>query len=113
VLANISNIGWFGDTSALPQHLNISRMRSLELQRPMLRATNTGVTAIIDHQGRVTAQLPSLKQGVLDGTVEGRVGSTPYASWVARVGLWPMAAGALVLVTWLAQAVPAGRAVRP
>jgi apolipoprotein N-acyltransferase len=61
MLVNLSNIGWFGDTSALPQHLNISRMRSLELQRPMLRSTNTGMTAIIDHQGRVTAQLAPLK----------------------------------------------------
>jgi apolipoprotein N-acyltransferase len=58
VLANISNIGWFGDSIAIPQHLNISRLRSLELQRPMLRATNTGATAVIDHRGVVTAALP-------------------------------------------------------
>ncbi len=102
MLANISNIGWFGDTSALPQHLNISRMRSLELQRPMLRATNTGLTAIIDYRGQVTAQLPRLKPGLLDGVVEGRTGNTAYASWVARVGLWLVGAGALILVVLLA-----------
>ncbi|WP_393937677.1 apolipoprotein N-acyltransferase [Piscinibacter sakaiensis] len=65
VLANLSNIGWFGDSPALPQHLGISRMRSLELQRPMLRATNTGVTAVIDHRGRVTARLAPFTRGVL------------------------------------------------
>ena len=53
ILANISNIGWFGRTIAVEQHLRISRMRSLELQRPMIRATNTGATAVIDHRGVV------------------------------------------------------------
>ena len=49
IFANISNIGWFGDTIAVAQHLQISRMRTLEFQRPMLRATNTGATVVIDH----------------------------------------------------------------
>lgn len=102
ILANISNIGWFDDSSALPQHLNISRMRALELQRPMLRSTNTGMTAIVDHRGRVTAQLPPLQQGVLDGVVEGRTGNTPYAHWAGHYGLWPVAGGALALVLLLA-----------
>jgi apolipoprotein N-acyltransferase len=102
ILANISNIGWFDDSSALPQHLNISRMRALELQRPMLRSTNTGVTAIVDHRGQVTAQLPPLQQGVLEGVVEGRTGNTPYARWAGHYGLWPVAAAALALVLLLA-----------
>ena len=51
ILANLSNIGWFGETIAVAQHLQISRLRSLELQRPMLRATNTGATVVIDHRG--------------------------------------------------------------
>jgi apolipoprotein N-acyltransferase len=54
---NVSNIGWFGDTVAIDQHLQISRMRALEFERPMLRATNTGDTAIIDHKGQITHQL--------------------------------------------------------
>jgi apolipoprotein N-acyltransferase len=86
---NFSNIGWFGDTVAIDQHLQIARMRSLELQRPFVRATNTGATAIIDHRGQVTASLPRLTQGVLVGEVQGRVGTTPYAWWVARTGLLP------------------------
>src|SRR5690606_11522856 len=47
ILANVSNLGWFGNTLALPQHLQMARMRVLETGRPMLRATNTGMTAII------------------------------------------------------------------
>jgi apolipoprotein N-acyltransferase len=98
VLANISNIGWFGDTVAIPQHLNISRLRTLELQRPMLRATNTGATAAIDHRGVVTAQLPPHTQDVLQARVQGREGLTPFAWWAARWGLWPLAALAALLL---------------
>lgn len=63
MMVNLSNIAWFGDTVAIDQHLHISRMRALELSRPMLRATNTGATAIIDAQGQVTQRLPSAVQG--------------------------------------------------
>jgi apolipoprotein N-acyltransferase len=89
MFANLSNIGWFGDTIAIDQHLNISRMRTLEFQRPMLRATNTGATAIIDQRGVVRASLPPFTRGVLDGHVQGHTGITPYAWWAARAGLWP------------------------
>ena len=102
VLANVSNIGWFGDTIAVEQHLNISRMRTLELQRPMLRATNTGATAVIDHRGRVTASLPPFTRGVLTAEVQGREGRTPYAAWVGATGLWPVMAVAWSLLLLLA-----------
>jgi len=98
IFANISNIGWFGDTIAITQHLEISRMRALEFQRPMLRATNTGATAVIDHTGRVTASLPRLTQGVLDAEVQGRTGLTPFAWWASRFGLWPLTLLALLIV---------------
>ena len=90
MFVNISNIGWFGNTIAIDQHLAISRMRAIEFERPMLRATNTGATAIIDHRGVVTAELPRHTRGALTGTVQGRDGLTPYAWWVARFGLWPL-----------------------
>jgi apolipoprotein N-acyltransferase len=78
LLLNVSNIAWFGNTIALPQHLQISQMRSLETGRPMLRATNTGMTAAIDAQGKISAQLPAYKQGSLAVSVQGTQGTTPY-----------------------------------
>ena len=89
MMVNVSNIGWFGNTVAIDQHLNISRMRSIEFERPMVRATNTGATAIIDHTGRVTHSLQRHTRAVLVGAVEGRSGNTPYAQLAARFGLWP------------------------
>jgi apolipoprotein N-acyltransferase len=87
---NLSNIGWFGNTVAIDQHLQISRMRSLEFGRPMIRATNTGATVIINHRGEVTHSLPRHTRGALSGDVQGRSGITPYAWWAGRFGLWPL-----------------------
>ena len=109
-LVNASNIGWFGNTIAVDQHLNISRMRSLELQRPMLRATNTGATAIIDHQGQVVGMLERFTRGSLVGVYEGRTGLTPFARWAAAWGLGPLWALALGVVMWAAWA---GRRPQP
>ena len=100
VLVNASNIGWFGNTIAVDQHLNISRMRSLELQRPMLRATNTGATAIIDHQGQVVGMLERFTRGSLVGLYEGRTGLTPFARWAAAWGAGPLWVLALCVVAW-------------
>jgi len=112
LLANLSNIGWFGATIAVEQHLQISRMRSLELQRPMLRATNTGATAVIDHRGRVRHALPAHTQGVLEGSVQGREGLTPFAWWAARFWLWPAVILALLSVA-LAMRRRVGPEVQP
>ncbi len=80
VLVNSTNLAWFGDTIALDQHLQIARMRSLETGRPMLRATNTGMTAAIDANGRVIGRLTPYTIGSLDVTVQGTSGSTPYVT---------------------------------
>lgn len=90
IMVNASNIAWFGDTVAIPQHLQIARMRALEFERPMMRATNTGATAIINYKGEVVALLPYYTQGVLSGEVQGRQGLTVYAWWVSRWGLLPL-----------------------
>ena len=90
VLVNVSNIGWFGDSVAIDQHRHISRMRALELQRPMLRATNTGATAVINHLGQVTHELPRLTRATVHAQAEGRTGLTPYARWASRWGLGPL-----------------------
>ena len=103
LFANLSNIGWFGNTIAVDQHLLISRMRALEFERAMLRSTNTGATAIIDHRGVVTNALAPFTQAVLDAEVEGRAGLTPYARWVSRHGLMPLAVFALLCVLIVAR----------
>jgi len=99
-LVNVSNIAWFGDTLAVDQHLNISRLRAMELGRPMLRATNTGATAIIDHTGRVSAQLPRFTRGSLTGSFEGRDGLTPFARWASAWGLGPLWALCCAVLVW-------------
>lgn len=112
VLVNLSNIGWFGDTVAIAQHLQISRLRALELGRPMLRATNTGATAAIDHRGVVTHQLPRLTRDRLVAQVEGRQGLTPYARWAGRWGLWPvwgLCLAVVAAVVGLRRLAPRGR----
>jgi apolipoprotein N-acyltransferase len=81
ILLNVSNLAWFGNTIALPQHLAIARMRSLETGRPTIRATNTGMTAHLDHKGRVLAASPAMAQDILLAKVQGMRGSTPYATW--------------------------------
>jgi apolipoprotein N-acyltransferase len=98
LFANVSNLAWFGDTVAIYQHLQIARMRSLEFQRPTIRATNTGATVVIDHQARVTAMQPTNTRGALVSTVQGRTGNTPYAEWAGRFGLWPLVALAAFVV---------------
>ncbi|GAB7527017.1 apolipoprotein N-acyltransferase [Paraburkholderia sp. 2C] len=78
ILINVTNLAWFGDTIALDQHLQMARMRSLETGRPMLAATNTGVTAAIDDHGKVIARLPTFTEGSLEVTIQGMAGDTPY-----------------------------------
>ncbi|HEX5683946.1 MAG TPA: apolipoprotein N-acyltransferase [Ideonella sp.] len=108
MFVNVSNLAWFGRHMVQDQDLQFSRLRSLEFQRPMVRATNTGATAVIDHRGRVTARLPAETAGTLDAEVEGRRGATPYARWLAAFGLWPLWGLGLAGVAGLA----AGRAAR-
>ena len=94
IMLNLSNIAWFGDSLALPQHLQISRMRALEMQRPMLRATNTGVTAIIDAGGNVLGQLPHYTLATLESHIQGHTGLTPYI----RFGNHPAIIACLILL---------------
>lgn len=81
LLVNVSNLGWFGNSWALRQHLQIARVRAIETARPMLRATNTGTTAAIDPNGFVRAALIQGQPGVLDVEVQGTQGLTPYVRW--------------------------------
>ena len=84
-LLNVSNVAWFGRSFAADQHLQFSQMRALESGRWMVRSTNTGVTAAIDHRGRVVSRLPAFTRGTLVQAIVPREGSTPYSRW----GDWP------------------------
>jgi apolipoprotein N-acyltransferase len=81
LLVNVTNDAWYGRSLAAEQHEQIASMRALETSRPMLRATNTGITAIIDHRGVEQARLPWFTRGVLEGTIAGREGVTPYVRY--------------------------------
>jgi apolipoprotein N-acyltransferase len=81
VLINLTNVAWFGRSSAADQHAQFSQLRALETGRPVLRATNTGVTAMIDDRGRITAQLPQFTRGALVGSFVPMQGATPYVGW--------------------------------
>jgi len=98
LLVNVSNVAWFGDSLAPGQHLQIARMRAAETGRFMLRATNTGVTAIIDPRGNVSARLPQFTEGVLTGEVQGYAGATPYV----MSGNVPVVVLCLAGIAWLA-----------
>lgn len=96
ILANVSNLAWFGHSNAMSQHLQLSQARALELGRPMLRATNTGMTAIIRADGEIASVAAPNTLQVLEGRVEGRTGLTPYMrSGNLPVLLW---SAALLLV---------------
>lgn len=86
ILVNVSNDAWFGNSIAPPQHLQIARMRALETGRPLMRATNTGVSAMIDHNGKIRSIAPQFTEFVLSGDVQPMAGSTPYV----RYGNYPV-----------------------
>lgn len=86
LLVNLSNDAWYGDSLAAHQHMQMSQMRALETSRVMLRATNTGATAVIGRDGRVLSQAPMFKQVSLEGQTQGYSGSTLYVRW----GNWPV-----------------------
>ena len=92
MLVNVSNVAWFGDSLAPSQHLQIARLRALETGRVHLTATNSGVTAAIDRDGRVLAQLPQFAAGRLEIAAQGYAGATPYV----RLRDWPTLIGALL-----------------
>lgn len=99
LLVNVSNDAWFGNSLAPHQHLEIARMRAIEFRRDLLRATNTGISAIVDAHGRIVTRSAQFTATAISGQVQPRQGATPFAS----TGNWP-----IVLLALLAL-VPAWR----
>jgi len=86
LLVNVTNDAWFGRSLAPAQHLQIARMRAAETERYMLRAANTGISAIIGPDGELIAATQQFETTVLSGEVEALQGATPYVRW----GNWPL-----------------------
>jgi apolipoprotein N-acyltransferase len=108
ILLNVTNLSWFGDTWAMPQHVQITQMRTLETGRPMLRSTNTGVTTLVNAQGKVVQQLPPFVRGELAVSVQGYQGLTPYI--VGGNYLWLGLMSFIALIALTVQAKTVGRA---
>jgi apolipoprotein N-acyltransferase len=94
LLMTVSNDTWFGSSVGPWQHFQMARMRALENGRAMIRATNNGVTALVDYRGLVQARLPQFQTGVLRGEVEVRSGSTPFSQF----GSYPVLCFCLMLI---------------
>ncbi len=81
LLINISDDGWFGGSSAPPQHLAMARVRAVENRRWLLRDTNNGITVSVDPYGRIVARLAANIRGELDAPYGFRTDATPYVRW--------------------------------
>ncbi len=110
-LATISNDTWFGASIGPWQHMQIARMRALENGRYVLRATNNGVTAIVDPYGRVVEDLPQFEAGVLTGEFVGMQGMTPFGRWGSAIVIVPLLLLLLAAMgtRWHAGRVPRSR----
>jgi apolipoprotein N-acyltransferase len=100
LLVNVSNVAWFGRSIAPRQHLQISQARALETGRYMLRATNTGMTAVIDERGQLVQAAPQFSTAAVSATVRGYSGATPYVRWGNSLAL-ALCAALLALTVWL------------
>lgn len=94
ILINVSNDAWFGDSIAPHQHLEIARMRAVEVGRPVVRATNTGISTFIGADGTAGTKIAQFETATLTADVVPRRGLTPYA----RLGNWPGVAPALLII---------------
>jgi len=97
-LVNVTNDAWFGDTVAPRQHLAMARLRCVELRRPMVRAANSGISAVIDARGDVVASLGLFRRGIVVSGVRPGSGLTPYAKTGETFGISCSIIAALTLI---------------
>jgi len=102
ILVTISNDGWFGHSSGPAQHFEMARMRALETGRYLIRATNNGISAIVDPKGKVTHLAPSFVETTLDGEVYAMQGNTPFMNWGSKPIL---SLSALILLSFAALSI--------
>jgi len=81
LLINMTNLAWFGKSQAPTQQLRLSQLRSLETGLPALRATNTGITAVLGSDGKLLQTLPEFTQATLIAKIQPYSGQTPYVRW--------------------------------
>ena len=101
ILLNVTNDSWFGRTWGPYQHLAISTIRAAENGVPVVRAANTGISAVVDDTGRITSTIPIGERGYLVGDVGIRTGSTFYTRW----GDWIVTLSAAVITLFVLLAV--------
>jgi apolipoprotein N-acyltransferase len=94
IILTVSNDAWFGDSIAPHQHMQMARMRAIENAKPVMRATNNGITALVDHRGKIYQQLNQHTQGVLTGQVILYSGETPFSKY----GSWPIVLFSLMIL---------------
>ena len=100
-LVNVSNDSWFGDSVAPHQHLQIARLRASENGRPLVRATSTGISAVISHRGRVLERSTQFAEQVLSASIRPRHGATPYVlggGWVVLAASLALSVAAAVRI---------------
>jgi len=92
ILLTVSNDAWFGNSHGPHQHMEIARMRAMEFGRPLIRATNTGITATVDHQGNILDIAPQFQEAVVKSDIRMVEGTTPYSQY------WPWVQFGLPLI---------------
>jgi apolipoprotein N-acyltransferase len=97
-LINVTNDGWFGNTTGPRQHLHQTRVRAVEEGLPIVRAANNGISAMIDGRGRITAQLGLNVRGSIDATLPPALAAPPYARYGDKLFLCLLVLALAVLV---------------
>lgn len=97
VLLTVSNDAWFGNSIAPHQHMQMARMRALEAAKPLIRGTNNGITAVVNHKGQLLQQLDQFEVGVLLAQIEPRIGNSPFT----LIGSWPIVLFSFLIIIYL------------